>query len=169
MITNEWILGNGDLSAPLALRREVFVRERGVPAEVEEDAADRQAMHLVIFDGEKPVAAGRVWHDGKTFRIGRCCVTAAERGQGIGDLLVKLLILKAFEFQPSELRVHAQKQVRQFYERFGFSVAGEEFQEGGIAHVPMRMTKESMIFPSKCGNTKRFEDFFEEKDKPEQA
>lgn len=161
MITNEWILGNGDLSVPHALRRSVFIEEQRVAEEEELDAFDSQAMHLVIYDGKEPVATGRIWHDGRAFRIGRCCVAKEARGQGIGDLLVKLLLLKVFEFNPSEVRINAQTHAERFYERYGFTKNGGEFMEAGIAHVPMRVTKETLVFPSKCGNPKRFSDFFE--------
>jgi predicted GNAT family N-acyltransferase len=71
MITNKWILGNGDYSDALKLRHAVFVEEQGVTAEPDPDEMDPLAVHLVIYDADEPVAAGRVYHDGKAFRIGR--------------------------------------------------------------------------------------------------
>lgn len=163
MITNEWILGSGDLSVPRAIRRKVFIEEQQVDEKEEMDALDSQSMHLVIYDDRQPIATGRIWHDGQTFRIGRCCVLAKMRGQGIGDLLVKLLLLKSFEFSPSEVRVDAQTHVQGFYERYGFQKAGNKFIKAGIPHISMSICKETLVFPSKCGHEKRFDDFFEEK------
>lgn len=152
MITNEWITGNRDISVPLAIRREVFIDEQNVPEDMEYDEFDKQAMHLVIRDGERPVACGRVYFDGNTFRIGRCAVRREARGQGIGDLLVKLLLLKAFEFTESAVRTDAQTAAQGFYERYGFVPTGETFMDVGIEHVPMQVTKETMLLPSKCGH-----------------
>lgn len=164
MITNEWVPGTGDISEALRLRRKVFVDEQHVPENEEADEDDAKALHLLIRDGETAVAAGRIWHDGRTFRLGRCCVLKEERGRGIGDLLVKLLLLKVFEYNPSEVRIHAQSSKEHFYARYGFRRDGEEFEECGIRHVPMSVGKETVTFPSACGNDKHFEDFFEEAD-----
>lgn len=154
MITNEWIPGTGDIADALALRRAVFVEEQGVPEDIEMDEADAQAMHLVIYDDGQPVAAGRVWFDGSTFRLGRCAVQKNMRGRGIGDLLVKLLAIKALEFA-DEVHIHAQTSARAFYERYGFSQTGDEFDEAGIAHVPMTVTRDALVLPSRCGAAKR--------------
>lgn len=160
MITNEWIPGTGDLSEPLAVRRAVFVNEQHVPESVEQDENDRLSMHLVIHDGGRPVATGRIWHDGRVFRIGRCAVVPDQRGQGIGDLLVKLLLLKVFEYMPSKVALHAQEHARGFYGRYGFRPVGEPFLEGGIEHIEMEVTPDEVAFPSGCGKTQHLEDFY---------
>lgn len=162
MITNEWILGNGDLSVPLSIRHKVFIEEHKMDAEPDADEMDALAMHLVLYDDGNPIASGRLYHDGKAFRIGRCCVLGEYRGQGVGDLLVKLLLLKAFGFNPSEVRINAREPVAAFYERYGFAKTGAPFPEAGQAHIPMAVTKDTLAFPSKCGKTKGFYDLFTE-------
>jgi predicted GNAT family N-acyltransferase len=37
-----------------------------------------------------------------------------------------------------EVELHAQVTARVFYEKVGYTAVGEEYQEAGIAHVPMR-------------------------------
>lgn len=162
MITNRWLMGNGDdISEALELRREVFVEEQGYDPAQDEDVMDAQAMHLMLYDGMVPVGTGRVYHDGKTFRIGRLCIRKQHRGQGMGDLLVKLLLLKAFEFNPSVVRISAQEYAVGFYERYGFAVEeGGEHLDEGQPHIYMAVTRETLLIPSKCGNVKRFDDFF---------
>ncbi len=163
MITNQWFCGIEHAPDAKMLRRAVFVDEQGFLEEEEIDVLDAQAMHAVIYDGERPVATGRVYHDGKTFCIGRICVDKEARGQGIGDLLVKLLLVKAFEFEPSQVRVVAQERVKGFYETFGFEVCGEQVDDSGVPHVPMSVTKETLVFRSGCGKEMRFADIFPEK------
>ena len=160
MITNEWIFGTEDISVPMALRREVFCAEQGVAECDEEDQYDELALHLVIYDGDTPVATGRVYHNGKVWRIGRCCVKKDVRGQGIGDLLLKMLLLKAFQYNPSKVEIDAQTHAQQFYERYGFMATGEAAILEGLPHVPMRVTKETLRFPGECGEVRRYEDFF---------
>lgn len=145
MITNKWIMGNGNLAEVEALRT---AENRPL------DDNDALAMHLVIYDDGAPAATGRVYHDGRYFRIGEYFVKQDKRGQGFGDLLIKLLILKAFEFAPSEVRTSLCNNEASFLERYGFDIAEGETRE-------LRLTKESMVFPSKCGHEKRYGDFFD--------
>ncbi|CAK7052568.1 MAG: hypothetical protein DELT_03011 [Desulfovibrio sp.] len=161
MITNQWFCGLSD--DVRTIRENVFVREQGFPPEEEFDVFDDQAMHVVIYDGEKPVGTGRVYHDGKTFRIGRVCVLREERGQGIGDLVMRVLLVKAFGFNPSQVCVDAQVHAKAFYENFGFEQDGEETSEAGVPHIPMRVTKDTLVFKSGCGKEMRFREIFPEK------
>jgi Predicted acyltransferase len=81
MITSVFIPGDQDLSEPLAIRREVFIEEQQCPEEEEFDAFDAGALHLMVYVDEAPAATGRIWHDGKGFRIGRLAVLPPYRGQ----------------------------------------------------------------------------------------
>lgn len=155
MITNEWITGSGDLRDALAIRRAVFIDEQHVPEELEFDEDDKYAVHVVVLDDGEPAATGRIWFDGTSFRIGRCAVLKDKRGQGLGDLLVRLLLVRAFQNGASELLIHAQQTAVGFYERFGFHTLGEPFEEAGIAHVVMTVSKDTVVFPSECGCNER--------------
>lgn len=150
MITNKWIGGSDDISEPLALREEIFVDELGMDEEPERDENDPLSMHLVLYDDGAPVATGRLYHDGKTFRIGRCCVKKEARGQGFGDMLVKLLLMKAFSFNPSEVVISARQVMQDFYARYGFAPFGDTYIEAKEPHIAMRVNKDTLVFPSKC-------------------
>ena len=103
-----------------------------------------------MFDGETPVATGRLYFDGVRLFLGRICVLKEYRGQSIGDLMTRLMILRGFDFA-KEIYLHAQLQAQGFYERYGFRAEGEPFLEEGQEHVLMRLKKEETRFPSKCG------------------
>lgn len=162
MITNQWFCGLADDAR--MIREKVFVEEQGFPPEEEFDVLDDQAMHVVIYDGERPVGTGRVYHDGKTFRIGRLCVLKEERGQGIGDLMMRVLLVKAFEFNPTQVRIDAQAHARTFYENFGFEQDGAEIEDAGVPHIPMRVTKDTLVFKSGCGKEMHFKEIFPDKE-----
>ena len=130
MITGKWITGQQDLTDALEIRQKVFVQEQGFPAETERDAFDAQAMHALMFDGETPVATGRLYFDGVRLFLGRICVLKEYRGQSIGDLITRLMILRGFDFA-KEIYLHAQLQAQGFYERYGFRAEGEPFLEEG--------------------------------------
>lgn len=150
MITGKWITGQQDLTAVMEIRQKVFTQEQGFPAEADRDAFDDQAMHALMFDGDTPVATGRLYFDGAKLFLGRICVLKEYRGQSIGDLMTRLMILRGFDFA-KEIYLHAQMQAKGFYERYGFQVEGEPFLEEGQEHVLMRLKKEETRFPSKCG------------------
>jgi predicted GNAT family N-acyltransferase len=162
LITNKWFNGIENAPDATSIRQEVFVEEQQFPVESEFDALDAQSVHVVVYDDGRPVATGRVLHDGKTFRIGRLAVIKEYRGKGFGDLLIKLLLLKVFEFNPSVVRISAQTYAKGFYERYGFAQVGDEFMEDGVPHIPMDVTKETLVFKSKCGHDKTYADFFSE-------
>ncbi len=163
MITNKWLLGNEDVHVPLAIRKEIFDIDAFPYEKEENEIIDKQAMHLILLDDKAPVAIGKLYHDGQTFCIGSCCVRKDVRKQGVGDLLIKLLMLKAFSFNPSKIVVHAPKETKVFYERFGF--CEQEGNADGDSHITMYVTKETMVFLSKCGHKKGYSDYFPTTDK----
>lgn len=154
MIENEWITGNGDLTAVHAIREKVFVDEQRVAPEKVRDLYDAQAVHLLIYVDGAAVATGRIYHDRSHFRIGRLCVLKQYRGQRIGDLALRLLLHKVFMYA-NEVHIDAQAYLSDFYKKFGFEAVGEPFMEENIAHVHMVLTKEKCVFPSKCGREER--------------
>lgn len=154
MFYSKWIRGNQDWTDAKAVRRAVFVEEQGIAADVEFDAIDSYALHAVLYDDERenlPIAAGRVYHDGKHFCMGRICVLKDCRGEHAGDLLTRLLLRKSLDTGAKEIHLHAQLHAVPFYQKFGFSMRGEIFEEAGIPHVEMVATQQSALFPSKCG------------------
>ncbi|WP_346623125.1 GNAT family N-acetyltransferase [Blastococcus montanus] len=122
-----------------ALRARVFVEEQGVPPEIERDAADASAVHVLSRDGTgRVVATGRVLVDGATARIGRMAAAAEVRGRGHGGVVLDELHRQALRLGATAVELHAQLPARRFYERAGYTAVGEVFEEAGIAHVTMR-------------------------------
>jgi predicted GNAT family N-acyltransferase len=150
MITSAFIPGTEDLSEPFAVRKEVFVKEQQVPEDEEFDDHDASALHLIIYIDEQTAATGRIWHDGKNFRIGRLAVLKQFRGQQIGDLALRLLLYKAFSSGADAIEISAQTYIMPLYSKFGFKEYGVEYIEAGIPHMAMKVTKDEVIYPSAC-------------------
>lgn len=139
-----------DLTECFNIRREVFVEEQGIPEELEFDDLDKTALHCLIFSTEnhqsneqnKAVATGRLilLEDG-TFKIGRIAVRKQERGKHYGDMLVKMLISKAFECGANNVKLSAQIRAVKFYESIGFKTVGEIYNEDGIEHIGMELNQ----------------------------
>ena len=122
-----------------ALRTRVFVQEQGVPLEIEQDAADATAVHVLSRDASgRVVATGRLLiRDDGTASIGRMAADASVRGRGHGAAVLAELHRQAVLREVVEIELHAQVTARGFYERAGYAAVGEVYEEAGIAHVTM--------------------------------
>jgi predicted GNAT family N-acyltransferase len=126
--------------AALALRLAVFCDEQGVPRELEVDAHDPTATHVVALIDDRAVGTLR-WRPicgGARAKIERVAVAQEARGQGIGDALMRFALrqLDARLFKDTVL--HAQLHAQHFYARLGYAAEGEPFDEDGIPHIRMR-------------------------------
>jgi len=121
------------------LRTAVFVREQGIPADVEADALDASARHAVLYNRlGQPVATGRLLQQAPGVgRIGRMAVDRSVRGAQWGRVLLAALVEAARARGDTQVQLHAQCSAHGFYERAGFTVAGAPYEEAGLAHVLM--------------------------------
>jgi len=126
----------------LNVRYEVFTLEQGFDAQLDADSIDNYATHIVLYDETQPIATGRLYEDvsEQTYRIGRLAVLASHRNKQIGTQIVDLLLKKAIaQATYRTVAVHAQEQAIPFYEKIGFEVTSEPFDEDGAQHVSMRL------------------------------
>lgn len=125
-------------NAAFALRREVFVWEQKVPEEVEHDADDMTATHLVaVLDGEV-VGTLRLVDKPEHVKIGRVAVRRAFRGRGIARQMLLAAMEQARARGRDRFYLTAQSDKLAMYEKLGFSAFGPEFQDGGMPHRAMR-------------------------------
>lgn len=127
----------------LKLRCAVFVVEQESPYQ-EVDDADKEALHLWLRDEDGALAAyARVLPAGVTHEtpsIGR--VIAVNRGTGAGRRIMEEAIRVAQDDLGADvITIEAQVQARGFYEKLGFVQASDEFDDGGIPHIEMRLTR----------------------------
>lgn len=132
----EWSRDN-ERTALLDLRHTVFIQEQGVPEARERDGLDDDCWHVLARDeGGQPIGCGRLT---PAHKIGRMAVLREWRGQGVGAVLLRELIARARSLGWPEVALDAQVSAIGFYEREGFEVYGEEFEDAGLAHRAMRM------------------------------
>ncbi|MFY0644282.1 MAG: GNAT family N-acetyltransferase [Bacteroidia bacterium] len=126
-----------DLHKVFDIRRTVFVEEQKVDEREEYDEFEDTSKHLIaICDGEA-VGAARVRRTANGVKLERFAVLNSSRGKGVGEALV----LKSLEMtkEYSNIYLHAQIQVVDFYKKFGFQTEGDEFLEAGIRHYKMTL------------------------------
>ena len=145
-----------------AVREAVFVREQGVPVELERDAADPHCLHALATDADgRPIGAcrlvppflavnGCVGHDSTPDtvhataaaipHVGRMAVLGHWRGRGVGEAMLAALTEWARELGWRVLALNAQASAIPFYARLGYLPHGARFMEAGIEHQAMRRT-----------------------------
>ncbi len=149
MITSKWIMGAQGIQDAIDIRTEVFINEQGVSPEEEFDHLDHRAFHLIIYDDGIPSATGRLFFMDR-YHIGRIAVKKEKRGLHLGDLTVRMLLVKAFNDGADYVTISAQMHAVPFYERFGFVSYGDTYDEAGIEHIAMKVTREGLILKSDC-------------------
>ena len=122
-----------------AIRTQVFIEEQNIPAEMEWDAGDAEAVHALASNRfGLPLATGRLLqHAPGVGRIGRMAVSQSVRGSGVGRAVLDALTDAARQRGDQEIVLHAQTSAQAFYARSGFSPRGAVFEEAGIAHIEM--------------------------------
>lgn len=142
-------VGPGDREACFAVRKEVFVAEQGVPEDLEYDAYDSGAVHvLALGEDGTALGTGRLLHgeaaaaknggDASTGALGRLAVTRRARGLGVGAALVRGIEEAARTRGLTAVDLHAQTHALEFYERLGYEAYGPEFPDAGMPHRAMR-------------------------------
>ena len=121
----------------IRLREMVFVKEQGVPLELELDDEDGGALHLVARSGGELVGTARLVVKGRRGKIGRMAVKKGWRRKGVGSAMIDFIKEISVGMNLSELLLHAQASAIPFYERLGFSEVGKPFKEAGIPHRKM--------------------------------
>ncbi|MCF8020215.1 MAG: GNAT family N-acetyltransferase [Vallitaleaceae bacterium] len=144
MIEARYVFGKEALELCGSIRYEVFTEEQGVDVQHERDLYDHFGHHVVVMEGDIAVATGRLIYANEIFLLGRIAVLKNHRGKNYGDLVVRMLIDRAFNIGAEEVEVHAQLPVQGFYESIGFIPIGETFYEAGIEHIRMIIDQNSL-------------------------
>ncbi|WP_431969329.1 GNAT family N-acetyltransferase [Nocardia sp. bgisy134] len=124
----------------LKLRVEVFVVEQKC-AYPELDGLDLlpETRHFWLDDEGEVICTLRLLEEHengvKSFRIGRLCTAVAARGHGYTTRLLQAALA---EVGSATVRLNAQTYLVDMYSKHGFVADGEEFEDDGIMHVPMR-------------------------------
>ena len=129
-----------ELYQVLQLRSEVFVVEQDCVYQ-DIDFKDQKAMHILGFKNEKLVAYTRIFKPGDYFEnasIGRVVVAEKERINGFGHVIFKASIKAINEFFNEEnVKISAQKYLKEFYQSHNFKQIGDEYLEDNIPHLAM--------------------------------
>ena len=120
-----------------SVREAVFIREQGVPAELEWDGLDADSHHvLALSNSGQAIGCGRILPNA---HIGRVAVIPEWRGKNVGTAILEGLLAFAGSKGYSEVVLDAQVQALPFYQHFGFVVEGDDFMDANIPHRKVRL------------------------------
>lgn len=131
---------NEELMAAFAIRKEVFVKEQGVPLEDEFDQFDTLnglCEHIVVHYNEQSVGTGRIRFIDEVGKLERICILEPYRKYGLGKMIIKTLEEIAEERGASQVKLHGQTQAEGFYRKLDYLTSSPIFMEDGIPHVLM--------------------------------
>lgn len=129
-----------DLRVAIAIRKEVFVKEQGVPLEDEFDEFDTlngQCEHILVFYSEQPVGTGRIRFLDGFGKLERICIIEPFRKFGLGKIIINALEDIAKEKGVHKVKLHGQTQAEGFYKKLGYRTSSNVFMEAGIPHILM--------------------------------
>ena len=119
------------------IREQVFIREQGVPAELEWDGLDQSSQHVLALSvNGDAIGCGRISPDGK---LGRIAVLPAWRGKRVGSAILEALLDYAHSQDYQLLELNAQIEAVKLYRRFDFSEVGEVFMDANMPHIKMQL------------------------------
>lgn len=135
-----------DLENAFQIRKEVFVKEQGVPLEDEFDTFDKLndvCHHILVYFNEIPVGTGRIRFVDNIGKLERICILQPYRKHGLGKVIIQTLEEIAREKEISKVKLHGQTHAEGFYNKLGYHTSSDVFMEDDIPHI--LMTKDLSI------------------------
>jgi predicted GNAT family N-acyltransferase len=133
-----------ELQDAFFVRKEVFVKEQGIPLPLEIDEYDEIATHFVAYFENRPIAAGRVrFIEDLTATVDRVCVLPPFRRKQIGVLMMKSLEQYIKGSNIKKVKIKAQTHAIPFYEKQNYYITSPEFLDAGIPHRAMEKVFDS--------------------------
>ncbi|PDZ00483.1 GNAT family N-acetyltransferase [Bacillus thuringiensis] len=129
-----------DLENAFHIRKEVFVKEQGVPLADEFDIFDEigeQCKHILVYYHEFPVGTGRIRFVDGVGKLERICILKDYRTYGLGKVIIQTLEEIARNEQVTKVKLHGQTQAEGFYKKLGYQTSSDIFMEDSIPHILM--------------------------------
>ena len=114
MIEGKWYAPGSGLDEVLPIRQAVLRRGQ--------DATDALAWNVAVRQAGVSCATGRLWWQDGAFWLGEMAVLPEHRHQGLGDLILRLLLFKAQSHAARMIRLECQPGLTGFFARLGFQV-----------------------------------------------
>ena len=143
MVQGKWFSPGETLTADvLSVRSSVF----GASG----NNSDPEAWNTLVYLDDRPVATGRIWWSDNAFWLGGIGVLPPDRGQHLGDLVLRLLLYKAQSHFAREVRLRCPPETEGFFSRLGF----QSVSRTPSGHVEMALAGHDISLDS-CHHCKK--------------
>jgi len=133
--------GSDDYQKMVDLRYEILRKPLGLAFSEDELEKEKEDILIGAFDDEKLLACCLITREkGNTCRLRQMAVQNNMQGKGIGATMMNFAENVARDRGFRTMSMHARKSAIGFYEKLGYRVDGEEFQEVTIPHFVMLKT-----------------------------
>src|SRR2546423_14508312 len=130
--------GTKEYQQMVNLRNEVLRKPLGLKFTQEELEKEKNEILIGAFEEDKMLGCCMlVKEDAKSCRLRQMAVLNSLQGKGIGRALMIFAENIARDRGFKKLTMHARKTAVGFYERLGYRVCGQEFEEVTIPHYVM--------------------------------
>lgn len=120
------------------LRLEVLLRPIGVPASYINAQKEKTDLLVGAFEDEQMIGCCVLTPlDNGLMQLRQMAVKTEVQGKGVGATIVAFAEKTARARGFTRLMMHARDVVIHFYQKCGYTIAGEQFTEVGIAHHRM--------------------------------
>lgn len=129
-----------DVQICLTIRYQVFVEGQKIPVNEEVDGLDSTSEHYLLLFNQLPVGTARVRYIDDFAKIERVAILETHQKKGLGHLLMNFIIEDLRQnHQVKKAKLGAQVYAIPFYEKLGFVVCSNEYQDAGIPHKDMQL------------------------------
>ena len=124
----------------LLIRDHVLRKPLGMRLEDEDLSREGDYLHLVAVDEDRVVGCVVLVPNSETKegRLKQMATLEPYRGRGYGKTLVLQLEKHAKRMGLNQVVLHARHHATGFYEKLGYTISSEVFQEVGMDHYEMR-------------------------------
>ncbi|MBO6658113.1 MAG: GNAT family N-acetyltransferase [Pseudomonadales bacterium] len=132
--------GNPFYEVAIDLRYSEFFKPYSLPKEVAVDEMESDSYHFIVTETDSLLAYGRLSPlEPSVFRISQVVVNPEAQGRGLSTVLLNRLVDEAKLRGAKTIRLGAQVDAKQIYEKLGFVAVSDVYtvELTGIPHVKM--------------------------------
>lgn len=130
--------GSKEYDQMIYLRQEVLRRPLGLTFAPEELDREKEDILIGAFDDDELLACCLLTRiDKSSLRLRQMAVQNNLQGKGIGASMMNFAELLARDKGYRKLTMHARKTALGFYEKLGYRIVGDEFEEVTLPHYVM--------------------------------
>jgi predicted GNAT family N-acyltransferase len=131
--------GSKEYQQMIDLRNDILRKPLGLSFNAEELDREKEDILIGAFDDEKILACCLLTKmDGITCKLRQMAVQNSQQGKGIGATMMNFAENVARDRGFRIMAMHARKTAAGFYEKLGYKVSSDEFEEVTIPHYMMQ-------------------------------